>query len=212
MGLIYLAGNSILEYELWRYLTYSLVHRLALHLVCVLSVQLTIGVMMETVHGGVAMGLIYLAGVVSGSLASFLLDPGLNLAGGSSGCYALLGAATASLVLNWHEDHAIVIRRLRTSRPATVIHGKLVRLLKLVFLGTFVTVDLVLALASPGPGSGSISVVAHVFGLVGGLLAGLLLTTDRRERSWEAGLKTAARATTATYFAALAIANVIRAA
>ena len=73
-------------------------------------------------------------------------------------------------------------------------------------------VDLVLALASPGPGSGSISVVAHVFGLVGGLLAGLLLTTDRRERSWEAGLKTAARATTATYFAALAIANVIRAA
>ena len=57
-----------------------------------------------------AMGLIYLAGVVSGSLASFLLDPGLNLVGGSSGCYALLGAATASLVLNWHEDHAIVIR------------------------------------------------------------------------------------------------------
>ena len=56
------------------------------------------------------MGLIYLAGVVSGSLASFLLDPGLNLVGGSSGCYALLGAATASLVLNWHEDHAIVIR------------------------------------------------------------------------------------------------------
>ena len=32
-------------------------------------------------------------------------------------------------------------RRLRTSRPATVIHGKLVRLLKLVFLGTFVTVS-----------------------------------------------------------------------
>ena len=56
------------------------------------------------------MGLIYVAGVVSGSLASFLLDPGLNLVGGSSGCYALLGAATASLVLNWHEDHAIVIR------------------------------------------------------------------------------------------------------
>ena len=79
-------------------------------------------------------------------------------------------------------------------------------------IATLSQVDLVLALASPGPGSGSISVVAHVFGLVGGLLAGLLLTTDRRERSWEAGLKTAARATTATYFAALAIANVIRAA
>ena len=65
------------------------------------------------------MGLIYVAGVVSGSLASFLLDPGLNLVGGSSGCYALLGAATASLVLNWHEDHAIVIRCHVSSRVLT---------------------------------------------------------------------------------------------
>ena len=63
-----------MEYELWRYLTYSLgdteltmtwsisllfsVHRAALHLVCVLSVQLTIGVMMETVHGGAGGGII----------------------------------------------------------------------------------------------------------------------------------------------------------
>ena len=64
-----------MEYELWRYLTYSLgdteltmtwstsllvsVHRAALHLVCVLSVQLTIGVMMETVHGGAGGGMQY---------------------------------------------------------------------------------------------------------------------------------------------------------
>ena len=34
------------------------VHRAALHLVCVLSVQLTIGVMMETVHGGAGGGII----------------------------------------------------------------------------------------------------------------------------------------------------------
>ena len=64
-----------MEYELWRYLTYSLgdtteltmiwstsqlvsVHRAALHLVCVLSVQLTLGVMMETVHGGAGGGII----------------------------------------------------------------------------------------------------------------------------------------------------------
>ena len=37
-------------------------------------------------------------------------------------------------------------RRLRASRPATVIHGKLVRLLKLVFLGTFVTVSRVMVM------------------------------------------------------------------
>ena len=73
--------NSILEYELWRYLTYSLgdteltmtwstsllvsVHRAALHLVCVLSVQLTIGVMMETVHGGAGRGIIRIIRPVS---------------------------------------------------------------------------------------------------------------------------------------------------
>ena len=37
--------------------------------------------------------------------------------------------------------YRVLTRRLRASRPATVLHGKLVRLLKLVFLGTFVTVS-----------------------------------------------------------------------
>ena len=84
------------------------------------------------------------------------------------------------------------------------------RLLKLLAFIVFIGIDVVHTVTMRR--MNNISVVAHVFGLVGGLLAGLLLTTDRRERSWEAGLKTAARATTATYFAALAIANVIRAA
>ena len=64
----------------------------------------------ETVHGSLSVGLIFTAGVLAGSLSSFVFNPGLDLIGGSAGCYALIGAQLASLLLNWNEDHAIVIR------------------------------------------------------------------------------------------------------
>ena len=76
-----------------------------------LAVELVLGVLQETVHGSLSVGLIFTAGLLSGSLASYVFHPGLNLIGGSSGCYALLGAQLASLLLNWSEDHAIVIRK-----------------------------------------------------------------------------------------------------
>ena len=52
----------------------------------------------------------YTSGVVSGALSSHIFETGKILIGGSAGCYALVGAQLASITLNWHEDHAIVIR------------------------------------------------------------------------------------------------------
>ena len=86
------------------------VHGSWMHLVCVLAVELVMGLLQETVHGSLSVGLIFTAGVLAGSLSSFVFSPFLALIGGSAGCYALIGAQLASLLLNWHEDHAIVIR------------------------------------------------------------------------------------------------------
>ena len=86
------------------------VHGSWLHLVCVLSVELVMGLLQETVHGSLSVGIIFTAGVLSGSLSSFVFSRGRDLIGGSAGCYALIGAQLASLLLNWSEDHAIVIR------------------------------------------------------------------------------------------------------
>ena len=82
------------------------VHGSWLHLVCVLSVELVMGLLQETVHGSLSLGIIFTAGVLS----SFVFSRGRDLIGGSAGCYALIGAQLASLLLNWSEDHAIVIR------------------------------------------------------------------------------------------------------
>ena len=86
------------------------VHGSWLHLVCVLSVELVMGLLQETVHGSLSVGLIFTAGVLAGSLSSFVFSRGRDLIGGSAGCYALIGAQLASLLLNWSEDQAIVIR------------------------------------------------------------------------------------------------------
>ncbi|KPJ08771.1 Rhomboid-related protein 3 [Papilio machaon] len=88
--------------ELWRFLTYSVVHAGWLHLAFNLLVQLAVGLPLEMVHGGVRCGAVYLAGVLGGSLAASVLDPDVCLAGASGGVYALLAAHLANALLNFH--------------------------------------------------------------------------------------------------------------
>ena len=63
-----------------------------------------------TLHCIIGIGIVYLFGVFCGSLYSNIFDHGMSLIGGSGGCYALIGSQISCLILNWHEDHAIVIR------------------------------------------------------------------------------------------------------
>ena len=71
-----------------------MVHRDLEHFLMVLLVQLVLGILMEMVHGSLRIALIYLTGVITGSLSSSVFSPG------SGGCYSLLGAHLAKLVLN----------------------------------------------------------------------------------------------------------------
>lgn len=53
--------------------------------------QLILGIPLEMVHKGLRVGLVYLAGVIAGSLASSIFDPLKYLVGASGGVYALMG-------------------------------------------------------------------------------------------------------------------------
>jgi len=172
--------------ELWRYFSYCLVHHEVLHLLSVIACQLFLGILMETVHGSVGIGIVYLFGVFSGSLFSNVFDHGMSLIGGSGGCYALIGSQISCLILNWHEDHAIVISRVRTNKPVKVQNGKLVRLLKLVALIAFILPDTIVMLTDSYH---NISIVAHVFGFIGGLLMGLMAANNRKVETWEKIIK-----------------------
>ena len=152
----------------------------------VLLVQLSAGILMELVHGSFRIGPIYISGVVAGALASYAFNPHTNLLGGSGGCYSLLGAHLATLILNWNEDQAIIYSRVRAHKMPKMLHGKLMRNLKLLAILLYIVFDVILAAYSY---EGGISYAAHVFGFLSGLLIGFIVIKDRVEKTWERNLK-----------------------
>ena len=76
------------------------------------SPQLMLGVPLEMVHRWWRILLIYLSGVLAGSLAVSVVDPAVYLAGASGGVYALITAHLANIILNWAEMDFNVLRLL----------------------------------------------------------------------------------------------------
>lgn len=70
-----------------------------------------LGVPLEMVHRWWRILLIYLSGVLMGSLAVALTDPGTYLAGASGGVYALITAHLANVVSNWSEMEFAALRK-----------------------------------------------------------------------------------------------------
>ncbi|CAN7985128.1 unnamed protein product [Ixodes hexagonus] len=85
--------------EAWRFLTYMLTHAGAYHIFFNLLIQLLLGIPLEMVHKWWRVLLVYIAGVVAGSLGSSLADPKVFLAGASGGVYALIAAHLATVIL-----------------------------------------------------------------------------------------------------------------
>ena len=56
--------------------------------------------------------LIYLTGVLAGSLAVSIADPSVYLAGASGGVYALIAAHLATMLLNFREDSNLRIKKV----------------------------------------------------------------------------------------------------
>lgn len=80
------------------YSSYCLISRV-FHLVVNLVVQIMLGIPLEMVHGWWRVLLVYLAGVMAGSLGTSVSDPGVYLAGASGGVYAIIAAHLASICL-----------------------------------------------------------------------------------------------------------------
>ncbi|XP_075410310.1 rhomboid-related protein 2 [Tenrec ecaudatus] len=89
--------------EAWRFISYMLVHAGVQHIVGNLIMQLILGIPLEMVHKGHRVGLVYLAGVIAGSLASSIFDPLKFLVGASGGVYALMGGYFMNVLVNFRE-------------------------------------------------------------------------------------------------------------
>jgi rhomboid-related protein 1/2/3 len=96
--------------EIWRFLLYMMLHAGWLHLGFNLVVQLLVGLPLEMVHGSGRVALIYMAGVVAGSLGTSVFDTDVYLVGASGGVYALLAAHLANVLLNYNNMQCGILR------------------------------------------------------------------------------------------------------
>ncbi|KDR22447.1 rhomboid-related protein 2-like isoform X1 [Zootermopsis nevadensis] len=159
--------NPFKRYEAWRYSTYMFVHVGVFHLVVNLVVQILLGIPLEMVHGWWRVLLVYLAGVMAGSLGTSVSDPGVYLAGASGGVYALIAAHIASICLNWAEMTFAIYQLL------------IFFVLIVVDVGTAVYTRYVLLEES------QIGYAAHLAGAVAGLLVGINVLRNLEIKSWE---------------------------
>ncbi|XP_060937773.1 rhomboid-related protein 2 [Limanda limanda] len=89
--------------EAWRFVSYMFVHAGVEHILGNLLMQLMLGIPLELVHKGFEVGMVYMAGVLAGSLASSIFDPHSALVGASGGVYALIGGYFMNAVVNFRE-------------------------------------------------------------------------------------------------------------
>lgn len=153
--------------EIWRFLTYMFVHSGYFHIVFNILVQLMLGLPLEMVHRWWRILLIYLSGVVAGSLTVSLTDPSTYLAGASGGVYALIAAHLANVVANWAEMEFAALRLLTFLTLAGVDVGVAVYYRYTLEEET------------------KVSYAAHVSGAVVGLLLGIIVLRNLREHRWE---------------------------
>ncbi len=110
--------------QVWRYLTYMFIHSGLFHATFNILIQLVLGIPLEMVHGEgnkvfvvkiypifislptICVGwwrvmLVYLSGVLAGSLWTSVLRPNVFLSGASGGVYALITAHLGTVIMNF---------------------------------------------------------------------------------------------------------------
>lgn len=111
--------------------------------------------------------MVYLAGVVAGSLGTSVSDPAVYLAGASGGVYAIIAAHVASICMNWAEMQFAVFNLL------------IFFILAVVDVGSAVYTRYVLN------EDNKIGYAAHLAGAIAGLLVGINILRNLEVKSWE---------------------------
>jgi membrane associated rhomboid family serine protease len=90
-----------LHWELWRYVTYALVHANAMHLASNMLMQLAVGLSLEAVHGSARVMLLYILSGFAGAMNCVMFTPEAVIVGASGAIYGLYGVTVANIVINW---------------------------------------------------------------------------------------------------------------
>ncbi|CAH8477346.1 unnamed protein product [Schistosoma bovis] len=172
--------NPTKRHELWRFLTYMFIHYGYKHLVFNCLVQIVLGLLLELVHKFWRVGLVYLLGVISGSLASSVTDSFSLMCGASGGCYALIGAHLATVIMNWD-----LMQEGWLNNPLNFISSGVVRLILIIVLGGSDTALAIYDRFSNPNGKIRVGFSAHFGGFIAGLLLGVVILRNLKVEKWE---------------------------
>lgn len=156
--------------QAWRFIFYMVLHAGWLHLLFNLLVQLLVGLPLEMVHGSLRIGVVYMAGVLAGSLGTSVFDTEVYLVGASGGVYALLAAHLANVLLNFHHMQFGVVRLIGIFFIASVDVG-------------FAVYDRYSA--TQDMQNEPVSYVAHLMGAFAGLTVGLAVLKNFEQKLHE---------------------------
>ncbi|KJH43022.1 peptidase, S54 family [Dictyocaulus viviparus] len=158
--------NPYRKEELWRFITYMFIHIGLYHVLFNVLAQLLLGIPLELVHQWRVI-VIYLAGVLSGSLLVSVVDRNVFLAGASGGVYALLAAHLAELIINWSEMEFNWIRAIVLS--IMVASDAAISLYQRYFVDR----------------TDRVSYVSHIGGFLAGIFLGVVVLRNFRFHRWE---------------------------
>jgi rhomboid protease GluP len=153
-------GPMTMGGQWWRLFTSLFIHFGIIHLALNMFVLLSSGAVIERLFGSVRFLLLYLCAGLSGSMASLLWNPVVNSAGASGAIFGIFGGLLA------------FVANPRNGVPAAIMNEQRNNVL------FFAMYNLAFGFAHSG-----IDNAAHVGGLVGGFLSGLLLARPLRKES-----------------------------
>lgn len=167
-------GPRTMRDDWWRLITSAFLHFNVLHLLFNMWVLWSIGKLLERLTGNLGFLVLYFASAVTGSLASLFWHPGVVSAGASGAVFGVCGGLVGFLLPRKDTIPPLIRIQLRKD---------------IVF---FIMVNVAFGLAVPG-----IDNAAHLGGLVGGFLMGLILSQPldsgtRQRRLWRNLLSAAA--------------------
>lgn len=164
-----------LRAQAWRYLSYIFMHTGIEHLSLNMAMQLLVGVPLEMVHGALRIGLVYVCGVLAGSLAVSVTDMTAPVVGSSGGVYALVSAHLANVVMNWSGMKC----QFKLFRMAMALVCMSVEFGRAVWLRFY---------PPAFPPCPNPSFVAHLGGVVVGLTLGVVVLQNYEQRLQEQSL------------------------
>jgi membrane associated rhomboid family serine protease len=172
-----LAGQGVAHGQWWRLVTSGFLHEDILHIGFNMWVLYYLGMMLEPALGRVKFGAIYAVSLLTGSLGALLVSPHVLTVGASGAVFGVMGAAAVEM----------------RARQIPIMQSG---------VGMLLVINLIFSFTVPG-----ISWGGHVGGLIGGVLAALVIQLGDRYRSQALALAGCAAIAAAAVAGSLATAS-----